>query len=533
LRTEKLTFVDDDREGVLYAGKSGAILFTVTNRRGAGDAVGVVARAQAEPSNSILGLHEIPIGTIVGGSHKDVSIPLIAGLDLPTGKATVTITFEDAAGFPPDPITVRFGTRKLASPELVVADLTMDDRFYPDRKDKLSVGNGDGIIQPGEQVEIAAKLVNRGEGASHGPKMSASFATPGASFVTEPKLSVRSLSQGQWADFDFVFRIPKAFPLSEVKIDLHIEDEKVERFNTDIPITLAIGKAIPNVAFREIKGHPAPSKRVEIPSFGEELLPPPQAAKSNPNAVAVIIGVQNYKNPDVPSVDYALNDAEVFAEYATKALGIRPENVILARDASKGDLERIFGTPGNPKGQLYNLIAAGKSDVVVYYSGHGAPDPETRKAYLVPSDGDPNYVTVNGYPLQVLFNNLNAIPARSSLVVLDTCFSGGSPKGSLLAKASPLMMKTDKPNLGKVNLFASSAGNQISSWYTQKRHGLFTYFFLKALHGEAAKNRAHQITAAEVRDFLSQNVQPMARRLFGREQTPRFYGDESQVLVRY
>ena len=530
LQVKNLTFFDDDHDGLLSAGKSGAILFTVVNSSGAGDEVGLAARARVVPSGNIDG-QVVSIGIVASGSHTDVRIPLRAGLDTPTGKVAVTITFEDDAGFAPDPIEIKLGTRKLAAPELVVADTTMDDRFYPDRKDRLSVGNGDGIIQPGEQVEVAAKLVNRGDGVSSRPKISASCATPGATLVTQPELAANSIHPGKWADFGFVLSFRKDFAASEVRIDLHVEDEKVARFNTDIPMALAVGKAFPSVTFREVKGHPSASKKVEIPTFGEELLPPPHATKANPDAVAVIIGVQNYKNPDVPSVDYALNDAEVVKEYAIKAMGISPENVIVARDASKGDLERVFGTLGNPRGQLYNLVAAGKSDVVVYYSGHGAPDPQTRKAYLVPADADPNYVKVNGYPVQLLFDNLNAIHARSATVVLDACFSGGSPKGSLIAKASPLMMTTDRPSLGKVTLFASSAGNEISSWFPQKRHGLFTYFFLEALHGAAAKNKHHQITAAEVRDFLREKVPPMARRLFGRAQDPKFYGDGDRVLV--
>ena len=535
LQVKNLTFVDNerDRDRILSAGKSGAILFTVVNSSGAGDEVGLVSRVRVVPGDHVSAPLEVTVGAVPGGSHADVSIPLAASLDTPTGKVTVTVTFKDTTGFPPDPVSVRFETRKLAVPELVVADMTMDDHFYPDRKDKLSVGNGDGIIQPGEQVEIAAKLVNRGEGTSSRPKVSASCATPGATLITQPELTADSILPGKWADVGFVLSLRKDFAASEVRIDLHVEDAKVARFNTDIPMVLAVGKSFPSVTFREVKGHPSASKKVEIPTFGEELLPPPHTTKANPDAVAVVIGVQHYKNADVPSVDYALNDAEVVEEYAVKAMGISPENVIMLRDASKGDLERVFGTPGNPRGQLYNLVAAGKSDVVVYYSGHGAPDPETRKAYLVPADGDPNYVKVNGYPLQLLFDNLNAVRARSATVVLDACFSGGSPKGSLIAKASPLMMTTDRPSIGKITLFASSAGNEISSWFPQKRHGLFTYFFLDALHGAGAKRKGRQITAAEVRDYLSQNVPPMARRLFGREQDPRFYGDEGRVLARY
>ena len=275
-----------------------------------------------------------------------------------------------------------------------------------------------------------------------------------------------------------------------------------------------------------------PSKITAPKSYVDDLMPPPNAFRKDHDAVAVVVGVQNYRNKDVPPVEYALNDAAVVREYAVKAMGIRPENVILIQDASKGDLDRVFGTPGNPKGQLYDLVASGKSDVIVYYSGHGAPDVETRRAYLVPADGDPNYVKLNGYPIQLLFDNLNAIHARSATVILDACFSGGSASGPLLAKASPLAISTSRPFLGEVTLFASSEGNEISSWYPQKRHGLFTYFFLNALRGAASKSGGRQVSASEINSYLSLNVPLMARRLFGREQEPVFYGDLGRVLVR-
>ena len=350
LKIENPAFVDDNKDGQLSAGEKGAITFTVTNRLGAGEEVGLVARPQVVPSAEI-NTQGMYIGEIEGGSRADVRIPLTASLDTPTGKATVTVTFEDTTGFPPDPVSVRFETRKLAVPELVVADVTMDDRFYPDRKDKLSVGNGDGIIQPGEQVEIAAKLVNHGGGVFSQPKISAHCETPGATLVTSPELAAGSILPGKWTDFGFVLSLRKDFTAPDVRIELHIEDGKVGRFNTSIVMALTVGKAFPSVTFREVKGHPASSKKVEMPSFGEELLPPPHATKANPDAVAVIIGVQNYKNLDVPSVDYALNDAEVVEEYVVKAMGVSPENVILARDASKGDLERIYQV-GNSRALL-------------------------------------------------------------------------------------------------------------------------------------------------------------------------------------
>lgn len=55
---------------------------------------------------------------------------------------------------------------------------------------------------------------------------------------------------------------------------------------------------------------------------------------------------------------------------------------------------------------LYNYTKPDKSDVFIYYSGHGSPDPITNEAYLVPTDCDPAMMGLTAYPLNVLYSNL-------------------------------------------------------------------------------------------------------------------------------
>ena len=42
---------------------------------------------------------------------------------------------------------------------------------------------------------------------------------------------------------------------------------------------------------------------------------------NNPNALAVVIGIENYQY--VPDATYAYNDAEVFREYLAETLGLK------------------------------------------------------------------------------------------------------------------------------------------------------------------------------------------------------------------
>jgi hypothetical protein len=108
----------------------------------------------------------------------------------------------------------------------------------------------------------------------------------------------------------------------------------------------------------------------------------------------------------------------------------------------------------------------------------------------------------------------------------------------LIAAASPVGIRvTDAAMLLKnAAVFTSSSSDQISSWYPEKKHGLFTYFFLKGLQGAADGDGDGKITAGELNGFVSDRTEGVpywARRLHGREQTPEFRGDETQVLVQW
>lgn len=262
----------------------------------------------------------------------------------------------------------------------------------------------------------------------------------------------------------------------------------------------------------------------------------PKTDTERPNGIAVVVGVKDYEHTDVPDVDYALNDAQTMKKYLVRTLGFREENVILTENASGSELRRLFGTESSPKGQLYNYVREGESEVFVFYSGHGAPNPETERAYLLGADTNPNYMAINGYPLNQLYENLALIPARSVTVALDACFSGVSQGGKIVQNVSPAVLSVENPVISMDNGLAFSAGaaNQVSSWYPEKEHGLFTYYFLKGLRGAADQDGDHAITAKELQSYVVDEVSYRARRMHNREQTPQLVGqNKDRVLVRY
>ncbi|MDD2774156.1 MAG: caspase family protein [Elusimicrobiales bacterium] len=255
------------------------------------------------------------------------------------------------------------------------------------------------------------------------------------------------------------------------------------------------------------------------------------AGKPNPDAIGVIMAPSAYVNKDIPAVKYALADARLMRDYFVKAFGIPEGNIIYAENPTLAQFNRIFGTRDNSQGQVSNYVKSGKSDVFVYYAGHGAPDTNDGKAYFIPVDGSPDYVKTDGYPLDVLYKNLAKLPARTVNVFIDACFSGGSPAGTLLKSASPLALRPKQDVLANINVFTSSSGSQISSWYDGKGHSLFTYYLLGQISAKAAQGGKLDFDA--LTQAVAEDVTYVARRDFGRDQVPQFHGKKDAVLLQY
>ena len=267
--------------------------------------------------------------------------------------------------------------------------------------------------------------------------------------------------------------------------------------------------------------------------------PPPRRSGrklgTNPHGIAVIVGNRSY-NGDVPPVDFAHNDADAMREFVIDTLGYRDGNVIDLRDATKAQMEQVFGTAQNHKGQLFDWIRAERSDVVIFYSGHGVPGIESNRGYLLPVDGNPNRAELVGYGLDVMIANLKRLPARTISVYLDTCFSGGSHGGTLISAASGLIVTPKLPDQAQsITVLTAAQGDQIASWDNEAARGLFTRHLLAALRGAADKDGYGdgdgQVTVGEVKRYLDEEMTYQARRRFGRDQNASVVGDVGVVLA--
>jgi len=242
--------------------------------------------------------------------------------------------------------------------------------------------------------------------------------------------------------------------------------------------------------------------------------------KQNKNAYAIVIGIENYRQK-LPKADFATQDAQLVADYLTKVMGYPEENVItLLNDrALKSDFEKYF------EKWLGNNVEKG-STVFVYFSDHGAPDPKTGGAYLVPYDGDPSFIDQTGYSLKRMYDAFGKLPAKEIVVALDSCFSGAGGRSVIAKGARPLVMNLQS-NMAlsrNMTILSASSGEQISSTYDEKGHGLFTYFMLKGIKNEDVLKPDGSIKRDDLFGYIKPQVERIARKQFNNEQTPQLIG---------
>ncbi len=257
------------------------------------------------------------------------------------------------------------------------------------------------------------------------------------------------------------------------------------------------------------------------------------APARNPDGVAVIIGNKAYTHERVAEVSFAHRDADAFRRYVVDVLGFDAANIIDLRDATQAQMSATFGNERSHQGNLWSFLSpSGQSDVVVFYSGHGVPGQRDGRGYLLPANADPNVAEINGYPIDLLYENLGKLKeAKSIRVFLDACFSGDSHRGMLIRSASPVFVKAALPKAaGKMTVLTAASGQQLASWDETAKHGLFTHHLLDALYGKADANGDGTVTAREAKAWLDRHMTRAARRTLKRNQIASLNGAADTAL---
>jgi tetratricopeptide (TPR) repeat protein len=139
---------------------------------------------------------------------------------------------------------------------------------------------------------------------------------------------------------------------------------------------------------------------------------------------AVIIGISNYQDTQIPSLRYAASDAKAFYNWAISPDGGKyaPSQVKLLLDEN--------ATGVNIKKALFEWLRGALIEdmVTIYFAGHGSPEsPDSQNnLFLLPCDTQYSSIATTGFPMWDIETALKRfIKAKKVVVIADACHSGG------------------------------------------------------------------------------------------------------------
>jgi hypothetical protein len=223
---------------------------------------------------------------------------------------------------------------------------------------------------------------------------------------------------------------------------------------------------------------------------------------------AVVIGVSDYRDTQIPDLEYASVDAEAIYEFLTSpaAGSFEPENILLLTN------EQATGAAMREALFVFLQQAAWDDLVLIYFAGHGAPDPSRPdNLYLLPYDADLNSMAATGFPMWDVKTALRRqIAAERVIVIADACHSAGTQDGEIwgVDGANPIANGFSELFTPSRRLTLTAADTNEFSFEDARweGHGVFTHYLLQGLRGGADLNGDGIVTFTEAFDYVSRHV---------------------------
>jgi hypothetical protein len=349
--------------------------------------------------------------------------------------------------------------------------------------------NSNLVFEGGERIRVRIDLVNGGEQELQGVTAALmGTASLLAQFPTTT-LVVGRLQPGQSRSIEFVATLPQSVQQQKAEIQVAVSDSGTRTQPPPQTLTLSI-------------------QPIGIKADDVDQIPAVATGFRQPHTYLISIGIGSYRDQQVPSRKFASLDAETVSSYFQSLGGLPASNVRLLQDwkALRPDIDEALLDWLPPH---MNKDAV----VIVYFAGLASVS-STGETFLVPYDGTAT-TTSRSYPLKDLEAALSRLKAKQTVFLFDGIVSRMGPESRTKA-ALPQWNPTGSSTIHVIG--TSGIGRGLED--DQHRHGLFTYYLLRALRGEADTNRDGDVTLGETVTYLSQKVLWASKTHMNQEQRP-------------
>jgi len=216
-----LTTEFDDKNGVmpnntLDANEESQLLVTISNT-GPGIAFSPLIDI-SNPNSDIVLERNIVIGDISPGDTKEIKVPLKTAIDLKNGATSFVIQAKEKRGFDSKRVVMKVPTAALEKPELLIGDYRINDG-----NTGFASGNGNGIPENGETIEITPIIKNNGVGKAIRIKVSIASVSNGIE-IKEKGAVIPELAPGETASAKLALHIPTTYSGGAINVQINAVD---------------------------------------------------------------------------------------------------------------------------------------------------------------------------------------------------------------------------------------------------------------------------------------------------------------------
>ncbi|MDD4847637.1 MAG: caspase family protein [Bacteroidales bacterium] len=496
-------FVDPSGNNAIDAEEQCQIMMKVRNS-GMGDGIGLKAQIEISGSTDGITVKNQEIGTIKVGETKDISFPVNASMHTVDGRVSINVSVDEPNGLGTDKVLLNIDTKKFVAPWLSVVDYSVTEQ---------SGSYNTGVLEKKRPFNLQILLQNTQYGDAD--NVSIKIVLPEGVLLIDGDeyQQFEKIKSTETKSLVYSLIITNTFMEDEIPITFKVL-EKYNRYAENRTIILSLNQALTQ---KQIDVQPVETDQtsaIVIASLRSDVdVDIPISQQKHPNRFALIIGNEDYSSYQrglqaESNVEFATNDASVFKDYCIKALGIPSDNVVLLTNATAArmsqEIEKIS--------KLVQLKGA-DGELIFYYAGHGFPDEISKEPYLIPVDVTAANLQ-SGIKLYDLYERFSQIGAARITIFMDACFSGGGREAGLLAARAIRVTPKKGVLKGNVVVFSATQNDQFALPFTEKQHGMFTYYLLKQLKTNA------QCTYGTLNDYLKSNVSEQSLRKNNKDQNP-------------
>ena len=495
--SNSLLFKDSDNDNKIDGAENDTIRFVLRNT---GLGVGQGLKVIVSESGRLAGLDfpkEILLGSLEPNKTMVVNIPVKGAIGLLDSKANFSFKINESNGFGTDPTEMEIPTQAFQAPNLTVVDY------------KVSSQQSANLMKK-KPFDLEVLFQNTGQGVA--TDVNARLVIPSNVYCLSGNeiFKKTTLAPGEQVMISYSLVANNDYNLKTIPFTLELK-EKFGKFAEEKTISLTMNQAVSGnkLVVEAVNDQPVEIKIGSLSSIVDKNIP--VIGKKNPSRFALIVGNEVYSNnlnAEV-NVEFAVNDAQMFRDYALSTMGVMAQNTFFLTNATAGAMRREIERVSEIVKRIGN-----KAELIFYYAGHGYPDESTQTPYLIPVDVDATNLQ-SALKLSEVYAKFGETGAKSITVFLDACFSGGGRNLGLLA-ARGVKIKPKNENIrGNMVVFAATSGVQVALPYQEQKHGMFTYFLLKNM-----QDTKGQFTLGELADYLKENVGIESLRTNSKSQDP-------------